>query len=103
MVIVLEPWESENNILGSDVCDHETNKNGGVLGVCSDPGVVHDFSGLVKGTVNIVGDDGRVKFIELDVVFLGVGSVHENSSCSGVKEDWGFDNFVSFCGFAFDG
>ena len=55
--------------------------------VRSDPGIVCNFSGLVKGSVNIAGDDGRIKLVKLDVVFLGVGFVHENSACSGVKED----------------
>ena len=64
---------------------------------------MRDLSGLIKGSINIVGDDGRIELVKLDVVFLGIGSVHENSSCSSVEEDWGFDNFVSFCGFAFNG
>ena len=68
--------------------------------VCLDPGIVRDLSGLVKGTVNIARDDGRVELVKLNVVFLGVGFVHENSSYSCVKEDWGFDNSISFCGFA---
>ena len=102
-IIVLEPGESENNVLGSNVRDHESNEDCGVLEAHSDPGVVCDFSSLVKGTVNITGDDGRVELVKLDVVLLGVGSVHENSSCSSVEEDWGFNDFISFCGFAFDG
>ena len=101
-VIVLEPRESENDVLRSDVRDHESNEDRGVLEARSDPGVMHDFSGLVKSTVNIAGDDGRVELVKFDVVFLGIGSVHENSSCSSVKEDWGFDNFIFFCGFAFN-
>ena len=64
---------------------------------CSDPGVMHNFSGLVKGPINVVGDDRSVEFVDFNIVF------HEYSSCSGVEEDRGFDGFISFSGFAFDG
>ena len=64
---------------------------------------MRNFSSLVKGPVNIVGDDRSVKFVDFNIVFLDIGFVHEYSSCSGVKEDRGFDSFISFSGFAFDG
>ena len=64
---------------------------------------MHDFSGLVKGSINVAGDDRSVKFVDFNIVFLGVGLVHEYSSCSGVEEDRGFNGFISFSGFAFDG
>ena len=62
-----------------------------------------NFSSLVKGPVNVAGDDRSVNFVDFDIVFLGIGLVHEYSSCSGVEEDRGFDGFISFSGFAFDG
>ena len=58
-VIVLEPRESENDVLRSDVRDYESNEDCGVLEACSDPGVMCDFSGLVKSTVNIAGMMGE--------------------------------------------
>ena len=62
-----------------------------------------DFSGLVKGSINVAGDDRSVEFVYFDIVFLGIGFIHEYSSCSGVEEDRGFNGFVSFSGFAFNG
>ena len=100
-VIVLEPRQSKNNI--SYVGDQESNEDGDVLEFHSDPGVMHNFSGLVKGPVNVAGYDRSVKFVDFNIVFLGIGRVHEYSSCSGVKEDRGFNSFISFSGFAFDG
>ena len=64
---------------------------------------MHDFSSLVKGPINIVGDDRSVEFVDFNVMFLGIGFVHEYSSCSGVEEDWGFNNFISLSGFALNG
>ena len=85
------------------VGDQESNEDGDVFKFRSDPGVMCDFSGLVKGPVNIVGYDRSVEFVDFDIVFLGVGLVHEYSSCSSVEEDRGFNSFISFSGFAFDG
>ena len=64
---------------------------------------MHDFSGLLKGPINVTGDDRSAEFVDFNIVFLGIGHVHEYSSCSGVEEDSGFNNFVSFSGFAFNG
>ena len=102
-VVVLEPRQSENYILGSYVGDQKSNEDGDVLEFRLDPGVMHDFSGLVKGSINVARDNRSVEFVDFDIVFLGVGLVHEYSSCSGVEEDRGFDSFISFSGFAFNG
>ena len=102
-VVVLEPRQSENNILRSYVGDQESNKDGDVLEFHLDPGVMRNFSGLVKGPVNVAGYDRSVEFVDFDIVFLGIGLVHEYSSCSGVEEDRGFDSFMSFSGLAFNG
>ena len=77
-------WLEANNVLGSDIGDQKSNKDGNILKFHSDPGVMCDFSGLVKGSVDIAGNDRSVKFVDFNVMFLSIGFVHEYSSCSSV-------------------
>ena len=66
----------------------------------SDPGVVCDFSLGIWSDIHISRGYWLVQGIEEEVVFFGVGGVHEQSSCSCVQEYSGFDGFIFLCSFA---
>jgi len=65
-----------------------------------DPGIVRNFSLGIWSAIHILQGYQLFQGIEEEVVFFGVGGVHEQPSCSCVQEYSGFNGFIFLCSFA---
>ena len=66
------------------------------INLSSDPGEVGDLSDLIFGSIYISGDNRVLEFVRKDSMSFDIVWVNEESSCSGVEEDLGIDDFIFF-------